>query len=46
MFRNHLARALRNRARSRRYATIDIVGPAVGFCAARLIVLHVRSAYT
>jgi putative ABC transport system permease protein len=46
MFRNCLAVGLRNLARNRLYAAIDIVGLAVGFCAARLIVLHVRSEYT
>ena len=46
MFRNYLAVALRNLARNRLRAAIDIVGQAVGFCAALPIVLHVRSKYT
>jgi putative ABC transport system permease protein len=46
MFRNYLAAALRNLARNRLYAAINIVGLAVGFCAALLIVLYVRSEYS
>src|SRR5689334_20250521 len=46
MFRNYLAVALRNLARNRLYAAINIVGLAVGFCAALLIVLYVRSEYS
>ncbi len=46
MFRNYLAVAIRNLARNRLYASINIVGLAVGFCAALLIVLYVRSEYT
>ena len=46
MFRNYLAVALRNLARNRLYASINIVGLAVGFCAALLIVLYVRSEYS
>src|SRR5687767_11734826 len=46
MFRNYLASALRNLVRNRLYAAINIVGLAVGFCAALLIVLFVRSEYS
>src|SRR6185369_11997700 len=46
MFRNYLAVALRNLARNRFYAAINISGLAVGFCAALLIVLYVRSEYS
>lgn len=46
MFRNYLAAALRNLARNRFYAAINICGLAVGFCAALLIVLYVRSEYS
>ena len=46
MFRNYLAVALRNLARNRLYASINIIGLAVGFCAALLIVLYVRSEYS
>ncbi len=46
MFRNYLAAALRNLARNRFYAAINISGLAVGFCAALLIVLFVRSEYS
>ena len=46
MFRNYIMGALRNLARNRLYATINIVGLAVGFCAALLIVLFVRDEYT
>src|SRR5580704_15473447 len=42
MFRNYLAAALRNLVRNRLYATINIVGLAVGFAAALLIALFVR----
>lgn len=42
MFRNYLAAALRNLARNRLYAAINIVGLAVGFAAALLIALFVR----
>ena len=46
MFRNYLAVAVRNLARNRLYASINIAGLAVGFCAALLIVLYVRSEYS
>jgi putative ABC transport system permease protein len=46
MFRNYLMAALRNLARNRLYAAINIVGLAVGLCAALLIVLFVRDEYT
>ena len=42
MFRNYLAAALRNSARNRLYAAINIVGLAMGFAAALLIALFVR----
>src|SRR5688572_210257 len=41
MFRNYLAAALRNLARNRLYAAINIVGLAVGFAAAILIGLYI-----
>ena len=43
MFRNYLAAALRNLVRSKLYAAINIIGLAVGFTAALLIALFVRS---
>ena len=46
MFRNYFAAALRNLARNRWYAAINIFGLAVGFCAALLIALFVRAEYT
>jgi putative ABC transport system permease protein len=46
MFRNYLMAALRNLARNRLYAAINIVGLAVGLCAALLIVLFVRDEYS
>src|SRR5262249_2193446 len=46
MFRNYLAAALRNLARNRFYAAINITGLAVGFCAALVIVLYVGSEYS
>jgi putative ABC transport system permease protein len=46
MFRNYLAAALRNLARNRLYAAINIFGLAVGFCATLLIALYVRSEYS
>jgi len=42
MFRNYLAAALRNLARNRLYAAINIVGLSVGFATALLIGLFVR----
>jgi putative ABC transport system permease protein len=45
MFRNYLAAALRNLARSRLYASISIFGLAVGMCAALLMVLILRNQY-
>src|SRR5580698_2314586 len=46
MFRNYLIAALRFLARNRLYAAINIVGLAVGFCAAVLIALFVRDEYS
>src|SRR5437588_13076844 len=46
MFRNYLAAALRNLARNRLYAAINIVGLAVGFAAALLIALFVRDEFS
>jgi putative ABC transport system permease protein len=46
MFRSYLVSALRNLARSRLYAAINIVGLAVGLCAALLITLFVRDEYS
>ena len=46
MFRNYMAAALRNLGHNRLYAAINIVGLAVGFCAALLITLFVRDEYT
>jgi len=42
MFRSYLVAALRNLARNRLYAAINIIGLAVGFAAAILIALFVR----
>src|SRR5665213_623775 len=42
MFRNYLAAALRNLARNRLYAIINVVGLAVGFAAAILVALYVH----
>jgi putative ABC transport system permease protein len=46
MFRNYLMAALRNLARNRLYAGINIGGLAVGFAAAILIGLFVRDEFT
>ena len=46
MFRNYLAAALRNLARNKLYAAINIVGLAVGFAAAILIALFVRDEFS
>lgn len=46
MFRNYLAAALRNIARSRWYAAISILGLAVGLAAALLVGLIIRSELT
>ena len=43
MFRNYLMAALRNLARNRLYSGINIVGLGVGFTAAILMALYVRS---
>lgn len=43
MFRNYLASALRNLARNKLYAGINILGLAIGFAAAILIGLFVRN---
>src|ERR1700759_3746261 len=42
MFRSYLIAALRNLARNRLYAAINIIGLAVGFAAAILIALFIR----
>src|SRR5262245_15401467 len=42
MLRSYLAAALRNLARNRLYAAINVVGLAIGFAAALLIALFVR----
>src|ERR1700693_2211993 len=46
MFRNYLAATLRNLARNRLYAGINIIGLAVGFAAAILIALFVRDEFS
>jgi putative ABC transport system permease protein len=46
MFRSYFAAAVRNLARNRLYATIKIVGLAIGFAAAILIALFVRHEVT
>jgi putative ABC transport system permease protein len=46
MVRNYLAAALRNLARNRLYATINIIGLSVGFAAAILIGLFLRHELT
>ena len=46
MFRNYLMAALRNLARNRLYAGINIGGLAVGFAAAILIALFVRDEFS
>src|SRR5580700_5944224 len=46
MFRNYLMAALRNLARNRLYAGINIIGLAVGFAAAILIGLFVRDDFS
>src|SRR6267142_337507 len=46
MFRNYLIAALRNLARNKLYAAINIVGLAVGFAAAILIALFVRDEFS
>jgi putative ABC transport system permease protein len=45
MFRNYFAAALRNLARNRLYAGINIVGLSVGFAAAILMALYVRAEF-
>jgi putative ABC transport system permease protein len=45
MFRNYLMAALRNLARNRLYTGINIVGLGVGFTAAILMALYVRSEF-
>jgi putative ABC transport system permease protein len=42
MFRNYLAATLRNLARNRLYAVINVVGLGVGFAAAILVALYVH----
>jgi len=46
MFRNYLISALRNLARNRLYAAINIIGLAAGFAAALLLALFVRHELT
>ncbi len=46
MLRNYLAAALRNLWRNRAYASINVMGLAVGFAAAILIALYVRDEYS
>lgn len=46
MFRNYLAAALRNLARNRLYAAVNIIGLAVGFSAAILVMLFVRDEFS
>lgn len=46
MFRNYLAAALRNLVRNRLYATINVVGLAVGFAAAVLIAAYVSDEFS
>ena len=45
MFRSYLRAALRNLTRNRLYAAINIVGLSVGFTAAMLMALFVRSEF-
>jgi putative ABC transport system permease protein len=45
MFRNYIAAALRNLARNRLYSGINIAGLGVGFTAAILMALYVRSEF-
>jgi putative ABC transport system permease protein len=45
MFRNYMMAALRNLARNRLYTGINIVGLSVGFTAAILMALYVRSEF-
>jgi putative ABC transport system permease protein len=46
VFRHYLIAALRNLARNKLYAGINIVGLAVGFAAAIMIALYVRHEVT
>jgi putative ABC transport system permease protein len=46
VLRNYLAAALRNLWRNRAYASINVLGLAVGFAAAILIALYVRDEYS
>jgi len=46
VLRNYLAAALRNLWRNRVYASINVMGLAVGFAAAILIALYVRDEYS
>ncbi|MGC3982655.1 MAG: ABC transporter permease [Steroidobacteraceae bacterium] len=46
MFKNYLAAALRNLARNRLYAVINIIGLSVGFAATILIALFIRSEFS
>src|SRR5262249_50894966 len=45
MFRNYLAAALQNLVRNKFFATVNILGLAIGFAAAILIGLYVRHEY-
>ena len=46
MFRNYLAAALRNLARNRLYAAINVIGLSIGFATALLVGLFVRHEMT
>ena len=46
MFRHYLITALRNLVRNRLYASINIAGLAIGFCAALFIALYVRDEFS
>lgn len=46
MFRNHLLSIFRNLKRNKAYATINIMGLAIGFAAATLIAIYVKSEFT
>lgn len=46
MLKNHLLSILRNLKRNKAYAAINILGLAIGFAAATLIAVYVRSEFT
>lgn len=46
MLKNHLLSILRNLKRNKAYAAINIMGLAIGFAAATLIAVYVRSEFT